>query len=129
MTWLYVTITLLFTLQKLYEEASQVASDAVGSIRTVASFCAEKKVMELYQKKCEEPIRTGIRRGIISGIGYGVSFFMLYAVYACSFYAGARLVEDGKTTFSDVFRVSYFTYRTLSPSKNFHHFLSSQLCC
>ncbi|KAL9325737.1 hypothetical protein ACSQ67_006382 [Phaseolus vulgaris] len=93
--------------KKLYEEASQVASDAVGSIRTVASFCAEKKVMELYQKKCEEPIRTGIRRGIISGIGYGVSFFMLYAVYACSFYAGARLVEDGKTTFSDVFRVLF----------------------
>ncbi|WVZ12254.1 hypothetical protein V8G54_016784 [Vigna mungo] len=77
---------------KLYEEASQVASDAVGSIRTVASFCAEKKVMELYQKKCEKPIKTGIRRGIISGIGYGISLFMLYTVYACSFYAGARLV-------------------------------------
>ncbi|KAG2407374.1 ABC transporter B family member 11 [Vigna angularis] len=93
--------------KKLYEEASQVASDAVGSIRTVASFCAEKKVMELYQKKCEGPIKTGIRRGIISGIGYGISFFMLYTVYACSFYAGARLVKDGKSTFSDVFRVLF----------------------
>ncbi|KAH9291620.1 hypothetical protein KI387_043189 [Taxus chinensis] len=28
----------------VYEEASQVANDAVGSIRTVASFCAEDKV-------------------------------------------------------------------------------------
>ncbi|KAK1557873.1 hypothetical protein Q3G72_033533 [Acer saccharum] len=27
----------------MYEEASQVANDAVGSIRTVASFCAEQK--------------------------------------------------------------------------------------
>ncbi|KAK9114166.1 hypothetical protein Syun_020963 [Stephania yunnanensis] len=27
----------------MYEEASQVANNAVGSIRTVASFCAEKK--------------------------------------------------------------------------------------
>ncbi|KAL5149236.1 ABC transporter B family member 11 [Glycine soja] len=93
--------------KKLYEEASQVANDAVGSIRTVASFCSEKKVMKLYQEKCEGPIRTGIRRGIISGISYGVSFFMLYAVYACSFYAGARLIEDGKSTFSDVFRVFF----------------------
>ncbi|KAK7388086.1 hypothetical protein VNO78_22891 [Psophocarpus tetragonolobus] len=93
--------------KKLYEEASQVANDAVGSIRTVASFCAEKKVIELYQDKCEGPIKTGIRRGIISGFSYGVSFFMLYAVYACTFYAGARLVEDGKTTFSDVFRVFF----------------------
>ncbi|KAJ1403009.1 P-loop containing nucleoside triphosphate hydrolase [Sesbania bispinosa] len=93
--------------KKLYEEASQVANDAVGSIRTVASFCAEEKVMELYQEKCEGPIKTGIRRGIISGIGFGSSFFVLYAVYACSFYAGARLVEDGKSSFSDVFRVFF----------------------
>ncbi|KAE8008382.1 hypothetical protein FH972_004901 [Carpinus fangiana] len=28
-----------------YEEASQVANDAVGSIRTVSSFCAEEKVV------------------------------------------------------------------------------------
>ncbi|KAJ8632464.1 hypothetical protein MRB53_025800 [Persea americana] len=62
----------------MYEEASQVANDAVGSIRTVASFCAEDKVMELYKKKCE-----------------------------ASFYAGARLVENGKTTFTEVFRVFF----------------------
>ncbi|KAK7388084.1 hypothetical protein VNO78_22889 [Psophocarpus tetragonolobus] len=93
--------------KKLYEEASQVANDAVGSIRTVGSFCAEEKVMELYQEKCEGPIKTGIRRGIISGFSFGLSFFVLYAVYATSFYAGARLVEDGKSTFSDVFRVFF----------------------
>lgn len=92
-------------LQKLYEEASQVANDAVGSIRTVASFCAEEKVMLLYKKKCEGPIKTGIRQGLISGFGFGLSLFFLFSVYGCSFYAGARLVEQGKTTFSDVFRV------------------------
>ncbi|CAK8563877.1 unnamed protein product [Lathyrus sativus] len=93
--------------KKLYEEASQVANDAVGSIRTVASFCSEEKVMELYKQKCEGPIKTGIRRGIVSGFGFGVSFLVLYAVYACSFYAGGRLVEDGKSSFSDVFRVFF----------------------
>ncbi|GFZ04458.1 ATP binding cassette subfamily B4 [Actinidia rufa] len=65
----------------MYEEASQVANDAVGSIRTVASFCAEEKVMVLYKKKCEGPMKTGIRQGL--------------------------LVDDGKTTFSDVFRVFF----------------------
>lgn len=91
----------------MYGEASQVANDAVGSIRTVASFCAEEKVMELYRKKCEGPMKTGIRQGLISGVGFGVSFFLLFSVYATSFYAGARLVEAGKTTFSDVFRVFF----------------------
>ncbi|XP_040990027.1 ABC transporter B family member 11-like isoform X2 [Juglans microcarpa x Juglans regia] len=93
--------------KKMYEEASQVANDAVGSIRTVSSFCAEEKVMELYHRKCEGPIKTGIRQGLISGVGFGLSFFLLFAVYACSFYVGARLVEDGKTTFSEVFRVFF----------------------
>ncbi|KAI3417880.1 uncharacterized protein J3R85_014152 [Psidium guajava] len=91
----------------MYEEASQVATDAVGSIRTVASFCAEEKIMQLYKKKCEGPMRTGIREGLISGIGFGMSFVLLFCVYATSFYAGARLVQDGKTTFSDVFRVFF----------------------
>ena len=89
----------------MYEEASQVANDAVGSIRTVASFCAEDKVMELYRKKCEGPMKTGIRQGLISGSGFGISFFLLFSVYATSFYAGARLVKAGEATFSDVFRV------------------------
>ncbi|KAF8043093.1 hypothetical protein BT93_A1440 [Corymbia citriodora subsp. variegata] len=91
----------------MYEEASQVAIDAVGNIRTVASFCAEEKMMLLYKKKCEGPMRTGIRQGLISGIGFGMSFFLLFCVYATSFYAGARLTQDGKTTFSNVFRVFF----------------------
>ncbi|CAN8253935.1 unnamed protein product [Cochlearia groenlandica] len=93
--------------KRMYEEASQVANDAVGSIRTVASFCAEEKVMKMYKKKCEGPMRTGIRQGIVSGIGFGVSFFVLFASYAASFYAGARLVDAGKTTFDSVFRVFF----------------------
>lgn len=89
----------------MYEEASQVANDAVGSIRTVASFCAEEKVMQLYKKKCEGPMKTGIRQGVISGAGFGLSFFLMFAFYATAFYAGARLVEAGKTTFTGVFKV------------------------
>ncbi|KAJ6847236.1 ABC transporter B family member 11-like isoform X2 [Iris pallida] len=91
----------------MYEEASQVANDAVGSIRTVASFSAEEKVMELYKKKCEGPTRAGVRQGLISGIGFGVSFLLLFSFYAVCFYAGARLVQDGKTTFGKVFRVFF----------------------
>ncbi|MBA0736895.1 hypothetical protein Gogos_010383 [Gossypium gossypioides] len=91
----------------MYEEASQVANDAVGSIRTVASFCAEEKVMQLYKKKCEGPMKTGIKQGLISGTGFGVSFFFLFSVYATSFYAGAQLVEHGYTTLRDVFQVFF----------------------
>jgi ATP-binding cassette subfamily B (MDR/TAP) protein 1 len=91
----------------MYEEASQVANDAVGSIRTVASFCAEEKVMKLYRDKCEGPKKSGIKQGLISGIGFGVSFALLFCMYGASFYIGARFVEAGYTNFTDVFRVFF----------------------
>ncbi|KAL4202983.1 hypothetical protein AMTRI_Chr02g224010 [Amborella trichopoda] len=90
-----------------YEEASRVASDAVGSIRTVASFCAEEKVMDLFTKACEGPVKAGVKQGVISGISFGTSLFLLYCMYAVSFYVGAHLVEDSKTTFGKVFKVFF----------------------
>lgn len=89
----------------MYEEASQVANDALSSIRTVASFCAEKKVMDLYQQKCEGPMRHGVRLGLVSGAGMGFSFFATYCLNAFCFYIGAVLVHQGKAAFSEVFRV------------------------
>ncbi|XP_040374774.1 ABC transporter B family member 11 isoform X1 [Rosa chinensis] len=93
--------------KKMYEDASQVASDAVGSIRTIASFCAEEKVIELYKKKCDGPIKTGIRQGIVTGIGFGVSLFLQFSVFALIFYTGGLLVAAGKTTFFAVFQAFF----------------------
>ncbi|PKA54719.1 ABC transporter B family member 4 [Apostasia shenzhenica] len=94
-------------LQRVFLDASQVASDAVISIRTVASFSAEEKVVELYNKKCGAAKRLGIRQGIINGIGFGASQLFLYSAYAAITYFGACLVQDGKSTFEKVFRSFY----------------------
>ncbi|KAJ0921829.1 putative ABC-type xenobiotic transporter [Helianthus annuus] len=91
--------------KRVYVEASEVASDAVGSIRTVASFCAEDKVMNIYEKKCEGPRKAGIKQGLVSGVAFGSSMFLLFVVYATSFYVGARFVAAGKTSFPKVFQV------------------------
>uniref|UniRef100_K3XDV4 MDR-like ABC transporter n=1 Tax=Setaria italica TaxID=4555 RepID=K3XDV4_SETIT len=90
-----------------YEEASQVATDAVGGIRTVASFSAEKKVMDAYEKKCESPTKKGIREGVIGGLGFGFSFLTFYFTYALCFYVGAKFVQQGTATFPEVFRVFF----------------------
>ncbi|PWZ08638.1 ABC transporter B family member 11 [Zea mays] len=91
----------------MYEEATQVANDAVSGIRTIASFCAEPKVMKTYYGKCKAPVRQGIRQGVVSGLGFGLSFFVLYSTYALCFYVGANFMLDGKATFTDVFRVFF----------------------
>lgn len=90
-----------------YEEASQVATDAVGGIRTVASFCAEQKVMDAYAKKCQSPTRQGMKEGVVGGLGFGFSFLVFYLTYALCFYVGAKFVHDGKATFPEVFRVFF----------------------
>ncbi|XBI65186.1 hypothetical protein VPH35_045100 [Triticum aestivum] len=91
----------------MYEDASQVVAEAVGSIRTVASFCAEKRVITMYSKKCQATMKQGIRSGMVGGLGFSFSNLMLYLTYALCFYVGALFVHDGKSTFKDVFRV-YF---------------------
>ncbi|GAV90486.1 LOW QUALITY PROTEIN: ABC_tran domain-containing protein/ABC_membrane domain-containing protein, partial [Cephalotus follicularis] len=96
-----------FDAKVMYEEASQVANDAVGSIRTVASFCAEQKVMDLYQNMCNAPIKHGVHSGLVSGGGFAFSLFTLSCTVAFCFYIGAVLVLHGKCTYEDVFRVFF----------------------
>lgn len=114
----------------MYEQASQVASDAISSIRTVASFSAEKRMMDAYRKKCEAPMKHGIRQGLASGLGFGFSFMTLYFTYALCFYVGARFVKDGKATFTEVFRVSTREHGSLDCSVFFFVcFISPLLKC
>ncbi|CAA0832375.1 ABC transporter B family member 9 [Striga hermonthica] len=91
----------------MYEEASQVANDAVSSIRTVASFSAEEKLMKAYEKKCSAPLQQGVKVGIISGISLGIGNCMLYLAQAFCFYIGALLIQRGKASFGEVFKVFF----------------------
>ncbi|OWM80541.1 hypothetical protein CDL15_Pgr019821 [Punica granatum] len=84
-----------------------VGNDAVVSIRTVASFCAENKMMDLYQKKCETPKKPGVRLGLTSVIGYRFSCLAMYCRNALCFYIGAILVKHGQATFGEVFEVFF----------------------
>ncbi|KAG2599993.1 ABC transporter B family member 4-like isoform X2 [Panicum virgatum] len=91
----------------MYEDASQVVTEAIGNIRTVASFCAEKRVITSYTQKCKASMKQGIRSGTVGGLGFSFSNLMMYLAYALCFYVGALFVHEGKSTFKDVFRV-YF---------------------
>ncbi|XP_069150564.1 ABC transporter B family member 9 [Solanum lycopersicum] len=91
----------------MYEEASQIANDAVGGIRTVASFCAEDKVMDMYQKKCEGPIKKGVKIGIVSGASLGFGSFTLYSSLGFCFFIGSVLIDHRLATVDQVFKVFF----------------------
>lgn len=68
-------------LNKSYLKANMLAAEAVSNIRTVAAFCSEQKVIDLYVKELKEPSERSFRRGQTAGIFYGVSQFFLFASY------------------------------------------------
>ncbi|XVE88304.1 hypothetical protein DITRI_Ditri19aG0059300 [Diplodiscus trichospermus] len=59
---------------------------------------------DLYQKKCEAPMKQGVRLGLVSTFGFGFSFFALYCTNAFCYCIGAILVHHGKATFEEVFK-------------------------
>ncbi|KAL0442575.1 UNVERIFIED_CONTAM: ABC transporter B family member 9 [Sesamum latifolium] len=97
----------------IFEEASQVANDAIRGIRTIASLSAEHKVMEMYQSKSKAPMQQGVWHGIVGGAGLGFANFVLFSIYAFSFYVGAVLTNQGQANFSEVFKV-FFAFQISS---------------
>ncbi|GBG74818.1 hypothetical protein CBR_g19330 [Chara braunii] len=91
----------------MYEQASKVANDAVSSIRTVAAFSAEDKVMGLYNERVVEPMRAGKKQAVISGFGMGFAQFALFNSHALSFWYGGKLVQKKLASLQDVFNVFF----------------------
>lgn len=68
-------------LSKAYLKANMLAGEAVSNIRTVAAFCSEEKVLDLYARELVEPSKRSFNRGQIAGIFYGISQFFIFSSY------------------------------------------------
>ncbi|EGG17681.1 hypothetical protein DFA_08677 [Cavenderia fasciculata] len=84
-----------------YANAGQVASEAIGAVRTVASFSSEEKIFKNYEKKLAGPMSMGFKNAQVSGIAMGFSQFVIFAVYALSYWYGGRLVDSNEWPASD----------------------------
>ncbi|KAL0087186.1 P-loop containing nucleoside triphosphate hydrolase protein [Phycomyces blakesleeanus] len=87
----------LYTLktQNSYAEAGSVAEQVFSGIRTVYSFSLQARFTDLYNIKLEKAMETGVKRGIILGLGFGSFMFILFGTYGLSFWYGAQLVIKG----------------------------------
>ncbi|KAJ0824452.1 putative ABC-type xenobiotic transporter [Helianthus annuus] len=68
-------------LSKAYLKANMLAGEAVSNIRTVAAFCSENKVLDLYSRELVGPAKQSFNRGQIAGLFYGVSQFFIFSSY------------------------------------------------
>ncbi|KAK2584731.1 hypothetical protein KPH14_007064 [Odynerus spinipes] len=79
-----------------YGQAGSVAEEVLGAIRTVVAFNGEQKEVDRYAEKLMPAERTGIKRGMWSGVGGGVMWFIIYLSYALAFWYGVQLILEDR---------------------------------
>ncbi|KAL5551013.1 hypothetical protein UlMin_001189 [Ulmus minor] len=91
-------------LSKAYLKANMLAGEAVSNIRTVAAFCAEEKILDLYARELVEPSKRSFTRGQIAGIFYGISQFFIFSSYGLALWYGSVLMGKELSSFKSVMK-------------------------
>ncbi|EIW81034.1 P-loop containing nucleoside triphosphate hydrolase protein [Coniophora puteana RWD-64-598 SS2] len=76
-----------------HEGSAQMACEAAGSIRTVASLTREDDCLRLYSESLEGPLRQSNRTALWSNMLYALSQSMGFFVISLVFWYGATLVS------------------------------------
>ncbi|CAL5396950.1 unnamed protein product [Camellia sinensis] len=76
---------------KEYGKANTIVEQALGSIKTVYSFTAEKNIVERYSAILDKTTKMGIKKGIAKGLAVG-STGLSFAIWAFLAWYGSRLV-------------------------------------
>ena len=91
----------------LYERATQVATDSVSNIRTVASFTAEARVLALFDDALTQPMVASRRKAGVAGRSQAFAQLMQALPQAFAFYIGGIFISHGIMSFQAVMQV-YF---------------------
>ncbi|XP_073219421.1 ABC transporter B family member 2-like isoform X2 [Cicer arietinum] len=91
-------------LSKAYLKANMLAGEAISNIRTVAAFCAEEKVIDLYVDELVEPSKRSFKRGQIAGIFYGISQFFIFSSYGLALWYGSVLIQKELSGFKSIMK-------------------------
>lgn len=89
--------------RKAYEEASETATEAIKSIRTVVALTRERWFVDRYTASLDQPHRLGVTKAFRDSIGFALNGAISQFTSALAFYAGTRLIEGGHVSFEDMF--------------------------
>ncbi|PBK74780.1 P-loop containing nucleoside triphosphate hydrolase protein [Armillaria solidipes] len=89
--------------KKAHEGSAQLACEAAGAIRTVASLTREDDCCKQYAESLEEPLRKSNRTAIWSNLLYAFSQSTIFFCIALVFWYGAALVSRREFSTFDFF--------------------------
>nr|XP_053626234.1 LOW QUALITY PROTEIN: ATP-dependent translocase ABCB1-like [Cherax quadricarinatus] len=79
-----------------YARAGSIAEEVISAIKTVVAFGGEQKEIERYESNLVHALKAGQKRGLVSGAGMGLVWFLIYAAYSLAFYYGTGLILDAR---------------------------------
>jgi ATP-binding cassette, subfamily B (MDR/TAP), member 1 len=85
--------------------AGALLSEAIGSIRTVASFGMEAPVQHAYFDYLTISDASDRKVGVVSGVAFGVAQGTMWMTMAFQLWLGGKWVVDRVITFEDLFMV------------------------
>ena len=62
-----------------YGRAGGIAEEVLSSIRTVVAFGGQDKEVERYESKLVYARKAGTLRGVLTGVGGGLMWFIIYS--------------------------------------------------
>ena len=89
--------------KKAHAESAQLACEAAGAIRTVASLTREDDCLELYSQSLAKPLRESNRTSLWSNLLYSISQSFAFFVIALAFWYGSQLVSNREFTTKEFF--------------------------
>ncbi|KAJ3317345.1 ATP-binding cassette, sub-B (MDR TAP), member 4 [Boothiomyces sp. JEL0866] len=92
--------------QDAYAEAGSIAQQTFTSIRTVVSFGGQTKELSKYALRLNKAEKAGIKKALMNGAGVGLFQFLMFNIYALTFWYGNTLVPDTMNT-GDVLNVFF----------------------
>lgn len=81
------------TNKKSHASSAQLACEAAGAIKTVASLGREEDCCRQYSGSLEDPLRRSNRSGMLSNFIFAISQSMSFWVIALVFWYGSVLVS------------------------------------
>ncbi|EGC33546.1 hypothetical protein DICPUDRAFT_80697 [Dictyostelium purpureum] len=106
-----------------YGECGQVATEAIGGIRTVSSFTSENRVLTKFSNNLIKPLQISIKSSNISGISFGFSHATLFFIYCLTYWYGGKLISEGE------WKAPRSTIETYCiPANNFNDFGDYDTC-
>lgn len=91
--------------QKATSAVNQIATEAISTIRTIASFTSEDRVAAMFTQKLRGPYLLGIKRATVGGFLTGLGQLFVFCAQALSLWYGSTLIESGEYEFGDMMTV------------------------